>query len=153
MSFLMTLIHKNMEFFFFFQLFTNVPYREPMVNLESFCYRCSVLKSCLTLGPHEPEHARLPCSSLSPRVCSNSCPLSQWCHPAISSSAALFSFCIQSFPASGSFPMSQLLLESFKTTQNILLVIISGLHSGAIEPVHTASGESILRMLFQFHIQ
>ena len=149
----MTLIHKNMEFFFFFQLFTNVPYREPMVNLESFCYRCSVLKSCLTLGPHEPEHARLPCSSLSPRVCSNSCPLSQWCHPAISSSAALFSFCLQSFPASGSFPMSQLLLESFKTTQNILLVIISGLHSGAIEPVHTASGESILRMLFQFHIQ
>ena len=153
MSFLMTLIHKNMELFFFFQLFTNVPYREPMVNLESFCYRCSVLKSCLTLGPHEPEHARLPCSSLSPRVCSNSCPLSQWCHPAISSSAALFSFCLQSFPASGSFPMSQLLLESFKTTQNILLVIISGLHSGAIEPVHTASGESILRMLFQFHIQ
>ena len=153
MSFLMTLIHKNMELFFFFQLFTNVPYREPMVNLESFCYRCSVLKSCLTLGPHEPEHARLPCSSLSPRVCSNSCPLSQWCHPAISSSAALFSFCLQSFPASGSFPMSQLLLESFKTTQNILLVIISGLHSGAIEPVHTASGESILHMLFQFHIQ
>ena len=149
----MTLIHKNMELFFFFQLFTNVPYREPMVNLESFCYRCSVLKSCLTLGPHEPEHARLPCSSLSPRVCSNSCPLSQWCHPAISSSAALFSFCLQSFPASGSFPMSQLLLESFKTTQNILLVIISGLHSGAIEPVHTASGESILHMLFQFHIQ
>ena len=49
--------------------------------------------------------------------------------------------------------MSQLLLESFKTTQNILLVIISRLHSGAIEPVHTASGESILRMLFQFHIQ
>ena len=104
----MTLIHKNMEFFFFFQLFTNVPYREPMVNLESFCYRCSVLKSCLTLGPHEPEHARLPCSSLSPRVCSNSCPLSQSCYLTISSSVTFFSSCPQSFPASGSFQMSQL---------------------------------------------
>ena len=49
MSFFMTLIHKNMQFFFFFQLFTNVPYREPMVNLESFCCHCPVLKSCLTL--------------------------------------------------------------------------------------------------------
>ena len=49
---------------------------------------------------------RLPCSSLSPRVCSNSCPLSQWCHPTISSSAAPFSSFHQSFPASGSFPVS-----------------------------------------------
>ena len=48
------------------------------------------------------------CPSLSPRVCSNSYPLSQWCHPTICSSVAPFSFCLQSFPASGSFPMSQL---------------------------------------------
>ena len=53
------------------------------------------------------QHARLPCPSLSPRVCSNSCPLRQWCNPTISSSAVPYSSCLQSFPASGSFPMSQ----------------------------------------------
>ena len=53
----------------------------------------------------EPQHARLPCTSLSPRVCSNSCPLSRWWYLTISSFAAPFSFCLQSFPASGSFPM------------------------------------------------
>ena len=52
------------------------------------------------------QHARLLCPSLSPRVCSDSCLLSQWCHPTISSSAACFSFCLQSFPAPESFWMS-----------------------------------------------
>ena len=51
---------------------------------------------------------RLPCPSPTPRACSNSCPSSQWCHPTISSSVVPFSSCLQSFPASGSFPMSQL---------------------------------------------
>ena len=50
----------------------------------------------------------MPISLMSPGVCSNSCPLSQWCHPTISSSVTLFSSCLQSFSASGSFPMSQL---------------------------------------------
>ena len=54
------------------------------------------------------QHTRLPYPSLSPRVCPDSRPLSQRCHPSISSSAALFSFCLQSFPTSGSFPMSWL---------------------------------------------
>ena len=58
--------------------------------------------------PHEIPHTRLSCPALSPRVCSNSCPLSQWCHPTISSSIIPFSSCPQSFPASGSFPMRQL---------------------------------------------
>ena len=57
------------------------------------------------LQPHGLQHAKLPCPSLSPEVCSNSCPLSRWCHPTISSSVTLFS-CPQSFPASGSFPVS-----------------------------------------------
>ena len=52
------------------------------------CCCCSVTKSCLTLWPHELWHARLPCPSLSPWVCSNSCPLNQWCHPIISFSVA-----------------------------------------------------------------
>ena len=56
-----------------------------------------------SLRPHEPQHARPPCSSPTPRIYPNSCPLSRWCHPTISSSVVLFSSCPQSFPASGSF--------------------------------------------------
>ena len=61
-----------------------------------------------TLWPHELQHSGLPCPWPSPRVCSNSCPLSQWCHPTMSFSVNPFSSCPQFFPASGSFPMSQL---------------------------------------------
>ena len=61
-----------------------------------------------SLRPHELQHARLPCFLLSPGVSSNSCPLSQWCHPTTSSSVIPFTSCLRSFPASGSFPMSQL---------------------------------------------
>ena len=61
-----------------------------------------------SLRPHELQHARPPCTSPTPRVHPNSCPSSQWCHPAISSSDVLFSSCPQSVPASESFPMSQL---------------------------------------------
>ena len=61
-----------------------------------------------SLRPHESQHARPPCPSLTPGVHSNSCPSSQWCHPAISSSVVPFSSCLQSLPASESFPMSQL---------------------------------------------
>ena len=60
-----------------------------------------------SLWPHELQHTRPPCPSPSPRVSPSSCPLHQWCHPPISSDA-LFSFCPQSFRASGSFPMSWL---------------------------------------------
>ena len=58
--------------------------------------------------PHGLQHTRLLCPPLSPKVCSKSCPLSPWCYLTISSSAAPFSFCLQSLPASGSFPMNQL---------------------------------------------
>ena len=57
---------------------------------------------------HGLQHARLPCPSPTPRACSDSCPSSWWCHPTISSSVIPFSFCLQSFPPSGSFQMSQL---------------------------------------------
>ena len=71
------------------------------------CY--SVAKLCLTLcNPMDCSMPDFPCPSLSPRVWSNSCSLSWWCHPIISSSVVPFSFCLQSFPASGSFPMSRL---------------------------------------------
>ena len=65
-----------------------------------------------SLQPHEPQHARPPCPSPTPGVHPNPCPLSQWCHPTISSSVIPFSSCPQSFPASGSFPMSQLFASS-----------------------------------------
>ena len=69
-------------------------------------FSCSVMSDCL--WPHELQHARPPCLSPTLGVYSNSRPLSQWCHPAISSSGVPFSSCPQSLPASGSFPMSQL---------------------------------------------
>ena len=69
----------------------------------------SVAQSCLTLcNPHELQHSRPACRSPTPRVYSNPCPLSRWCHPTISSSVIPFSSCPQSLPASGSFQMSQL---------------------------------------------
>ena len=68
----------------------------------------SVAQSCLTLlWPHGRQHARPPCPSSTPRAFPNSCPLSRWCHPTISFSVIPFSSCLQSFPASGSSPMSQ----------------------------------------------
>ena len=74
----------------------------------AICCCFSVTESWLTLQTHEWQHARLPCSSLSPRVCSNSCPLSWWCYLTFSSSVIPFSFCLQHFLASGSFPVSWL---------------------------------------------
>ena len=59
-----------------------------------------------SLRPHGLQHARVPCPSPTPRACSNSSPLSRWCHPTISSSIFPFSSCLQFFPESGSFPMS-----------------------------------------------
>ena len=61
-----------------------------------------------SLQPHELQHTRPPCPSSAPGVHPNSCPLSRWCHPTISPSVVSFSSCLQSFQASGSFPMSQL---------------------------------------------
>ena len=71
----------------------------------------SVALLCPTLRPHGLQHARLPCPSPTPGACSNSCPSNWWCHPTISSSVIPL-FCLQSFPASGSFPMSQLFASS-----------------------------------------
>ena len=66
-----------------------------------------VAQSCPTRQPHGLQDSRLPCPSPTCGYCSNSCPLSWWCHPTISSSAGPFSFCLRSFPASGSFSKSQ----------------------------------------------
>ena len=68
-------------------------------------FSCSFMSD--SLQPQGQQHARLPCPSPTPRACSNSCPSCQWCHPTISSSVIPFSSRLQSFPASGSFPISQ----------------------------------------------
>ena len=79
----------------------------PMKYLQfsSVQLSCSVMSD--SLWPHGPQHARPPCPSPTPGVYPNSCLLSHWCHPTISSSVIPFSSCPQSFPASGSSPMSQ----------------------------------------------
>ena len=77
-----------------------------MAKLSSFQFSRSVVSD--SLRPHESQHARPPGPSPTPRVHSDSCPLSQWCHAAISSSVVPFSYCPQSLLASESFPMSQL---------------------------------------------
>ena len=69
-----------------------------------------------SLQPHEPQHARPPCASPIPRAYPNSCPLSRWCHPNISSSVVPFSSCPQSLPASGSLQMSQLFTSGGQST-------------------------------------
>ena len=74
------------------------------VHAKSLQFICSFVSG--SLRPHGLQQARPPCLSPTPRVYSNSCPLSWWCHPTISSSVVPFS-CLQSFPASGSFPVSQ----------------------------------------------
>ena len=77
-------------------------------------FGCSVMSD--SLQPHESQHARLPCLSPTPGVYPNSCPLSRWCHSAISSSVVPFSSCPQSLPTSGSFPMSQLFASGGQST-------------------------------------
>ena len=77
-------------------------------NLVVVVVYYSITQLCLTLRPHGLQHTWLPCPSLSPWVCWNSCPLSWWYHPTISSSVVPFSSWPQSFPASGSFQMSWL---------------------------------------------
>ena len=72
--------------------------------------------SRVSLPPHELQHTRLPCLPLSPVVCSNSYPLCQWCYLTVSSSVAPFFFCLQSFPASETFPMSQLFESGGQST-------------------------------------
>ena len=77
-------------------------------------FSCSVVSD--SLRPHRLQYDRLLCLPLLPGICSNSCPLSQWCHPTISSSVIPLSSCLQFFPASGSFPMSQLFASGGQST-------------------------------------
>ena len=88
----------------------------------------SVAQSCSTLRLHGLQHSRLPYPSTTSGACSNSCPSSQWCHPTISSSVVPLSSCLQSFLASGSFPMSQLFTsggQSIRASTSALVLPIN----------------------------
>ena len=89
-----------------FELKNTVPFTVTPWKMISVQFSHLVVSG--SFWPHESQHARPPCPSPTPGVYSNSCPSSQWCHPAIWSSVVPFSSCPQSLPASGSFPVSQL---------------------------------------------
>ena len=97
--------HKCLGLFLGFQ-FYSIDLYVILMSVCYFCFCCSVAKSD-SLWPHRLKHTRLLCPPLSPRICSSSCPLRWWCYLTISFAAAFF-FCPQSFPALGSFPISQL---------------------------------------------
>ena len=96
-----------------------VPCRDswsPVLRQEGCSVQFSRSVMSNSLRPHESQHARPPCPSPTPGVHSDSCPLSRWCHPAISSSVVPFSSCPQSLPASESFPVSQLFIWGGQST-------------------------------------
>ena len=93
----------NMIQLSFIQLFSCKFWNNP--TWSSVQFSCSIVSD--SLRPHGLQHPRPPCPSPTPGVYPDSCPLSRWCHPAISSSVIPFSSCFQSFPASGPFPRSQ----------------------------------------------
>ena len=101
-------------YWIFVKCFKKIAHRFGWHQFSLVQFSCSVVSDSLRL--HELQHARPPCPSLTPGVHSNSRPSSQWRHPAISSSVVPFSSCLQSFPASESFPMSQLFVWSGQST-------------------------------------
>ena len=108
-----------------------------------------------SLWPHGLQHARLPCP-LSPRVCSNSCPLSQWCYLNIASCAAVFSSCLQSFPPSGSFLMSQLFASGGQSigasaSALVLPMNIQVFISFRIDWFDFLAVQGTFKSLFQYH--
>ena len=109
-----------------------------------------------SLQPHRLQHARLPCPSPTPGTCSNSCPSSWWCHPTISSSVVPVPSCLQSFPASGSFPMSQFFTSEAKVLASFSFSIspsneYSGLISFRIDWFDLLAVQGTLKSLLQHH--
>ena len=120
--------------------------------------RCVVrlLSYVQLLQPHGWQHARLPCPSLPPRDCSDSYQLNRWCHPTVSSSVTPFSFCPQSFPASGSFPVSQLFTSVWPKYWSFSFSIspsneYSGLISFRTDWFDLHAVEGYLKSLLQHH--
>ena len=120
-------------------------------NLVQFSH--SVMSD--SFQPHGTEHVRPPCRSPVPRIYSNPCPLSQWCHPMISSSVVPFSSCPQSLPASGSFPISQLFASGSQSIGVSASASISNEHPGLIsfrmDWLDLVAIQGTLKSLLQHH--
>ena len=109
-----------------------------------------------SLWPHGLQHTRLPCRSPSPRVCSNPWPLSRWCHPTNSSSAAPFSSCLQSFPASGSFPASWLFAsggQRIRASASVISMNIQGWFPLGLIGLISLQSKGLSRILFSTTVQ
>ena len=112
-------------------------------------FSCSVMSN--SLRPHGLQHARLPCLSQSPRACSNSLPLSWWCHPTISSSVSPFTSCPQSFPASGSFLVSHLFTSC---GQNIgASALVQGWFPLGLTDLNSMQPKGLSRVFFNITVQ
>ena len=123
-------------------------------QFQSLQFGFSVMSN--SLRPHGLQHFRPPCPSPTPRVYSNSCPLSWWCHPIISSSAVPFSSLPHSFPASGSFPMSQFFTSGGQSIGSFSFSIspsseYSGLISFKIDWLDLLAVQGTLKSLLQHH--
>ena len=123
------LVHRHLLRAFCLSPCTELTAPEERPGCPSVQFSRSVVSD--SMWPHELQHARPPCPSSTPRACSNSRPLSQWCHPTISSSVVPFSSCPQSFPASGSFPVSWLSASGgqrigVSASMSVLLMNIQG---------------------------
>ena len=132
--------------------------REPdntlFIQFSSVQFSRSIVSD--SLRPYESQHAGPPCPSQTAGVCSNSCPSSQWCHPAISSSVVPFSSCPQSLPASGSFPMSQLLAWGGQSigvsaSASVLPMNTQGLISFRMDWLDLLAVQGTLKSLPQHH--
>ena len=122
--------------------------------LISVHFSCTVMSA--SLGPHGLQHARPPCSSLTPRIYSNLCPLSWWCHPTISSSVIPFSSHLQSFPALGSFPHESVLRIRWPKYWSFSFSIspsseYSGLISFRMDWLDLLAVQGTLKSLLQHH--
>ena len=124
-------------------------FHRPLVSQFS----CSVVSD--SLRPYRLQHARPPCPLPTPRVYSKSCPLSWWCHPTISSSVIPFSSCLQSFPASGSFQMSQLFTSGSQSigvsASASVLSIIFRMISSRIDWFDFLAVQGTLKSVVQHH--
>ena len=123
-------------------------------DIVSVQFSCSVVSD--SLWPHEPQHTRPLCPSPTPGVYPNSCPLSWWCHPTISSSVVPFSSCLQSFATSGSFQMSQLFTSDGQEYWNFSFNISpsnehQGLISFRMDGLDLLAVQGTLKSLLQHH--
>ena len=121
------------------------------LQFSSVQFSLSVMSN--SLQPHGLQHARPPCPTSTPGIYLNSCPLSWWCHPTRSSSVVPFSSCLQSFPASGSFPVSQLFtsggLPWWLGWQSLASVLETWVQPGDWESIEVSASTSVLSMNIQ----